>query len=122
MLPGRGGDAFRPGGWRVDCEMDKETRAERLDAVDGRAQRRAGLAVTPLTEVFGPDANDDRPVTPPLEPLLPSDLLGDRQRRVTEPDCEPAVARTNRRLGEVHLRRPDEAGDEQVRRVVVDVG
>ena len=111
-------------GWAVDVEVHVHLGAHVLaDVADDRQSLRLRDLGTDrrVLHVLGPDAEND---LTPLEAIEPGIAL---ERRVgeTEPivaEAGPQVAVRPRQLGldEIHRRRADELGDEEIPRAVVE--
>ena len=118
-------DVRRERGRRIDREVDHDLGAERLAqghrALEGPAVcRLAGELV--VLEILGPDAEHDLAalVAPERRPLAQSLLAELDLLRARHHLHRPVVA-LQRRLEHVHRRAADEAGDEEIDRMVVEL-
>jgi hypothetical protein len=104
---------------RVDLEVRHRLTAERLDELDLRPDLRQVVASLRGMEISGSQTDDHRsPPELPQARVLLQRLVGDHDLVPAEVDRDAAVHRDGR-LEEVHRRRADEAGDEQVLGAVV---
>jgi hypothetical protein len=121
---GRRLDAGRLRLLRLDGEVDEQAGAERLDAVERRRDEgggRARVVVARAVQVLGPDPDDHARAAPLGEALVACHVGGHGKLDVAELHDHVAVPRLERRLREIHGRRPDEARDEEVLGPVVDL-
>src|SRR4029453_19339892 len=116
---------FRQRRLRVDREMNPDLRTERLAEIPGAPKPSLGRSVGcegRVLEVLRADADDDGLPGPLLECwTLGEKLRRKRNRLLAEVDGEAAVLAGDGGLDHVHRGAADEAADEQVDRMVVQV-
>src|SRR5438309_2846857 len=109
-------------GRRLDGEMEEDLVAHVLLDVDRDRETPAGrrVAAAGVREILRADPERDTPpdVAPELRPLR-RHVVRDGELVRAEGDNEAAASFVELRLDEVHRGRADEAGDEEVRRAVV---
>src|SRR5215207_9553695 len=118
-------DFVRAGGLRVSVEVDDQLGAERLGEGNLALEATALWNVSrkrSVLQVLGPDADDDRLAVVVLERgSLRERSLAELYLLAADRDGHAAVRALERSLEEVHRRAADEAADEEIDRLVVEL-